>query len=595
MTVISATPAALASPAGKASANKGVGLNSIPVRFALMSAVFTAISVAAVQHMIRGTATLGLTAVLALALIVATPALITYLAARKLAGNIHALRRSTEALVAGDFDAPVRVDCNCEVGGLADTFRAMVDRLNNNIVRMNRLAYTDAVTGLPNRSVIQHVLGLATAQRHTPGCRGALLFIDLDDFKRINDTLGHAAGDELLRQVSRRIAERGLGVAPGALETCRNAFGELCQTCPTSPVLSRFAGDEFVLMLPGEIETDLLRQRAERILAAIAEPFLLSGVEARIGASVGVARMPEDTDDPAQLLGFADLAMYAAKQRGKNGYVFFDAALKALAFERNELEGALRRAIEADELELHFQPKVDAESLEVMGYEALARWRRPNGSVVPPSVFVAIAERSGLMRALGGCIFRLAATRCRQWMQEGRPRRIAVNVSPAQFEDPEIVAEVAALIADYRLDPALLELEITESLLMTDPGAMMSRVESLRALGVQISLDDFGAGYSNLSQLARLPAAVLKVDRSLVENLETSGRSRTILTATVKMAQALGHRIVAEGVETPRQLDFLRDIGCDEIQGYLIGKPMPADAVPVWEAQRAAAPQRACA
>ena len=572
-------------------ASKGVGLNSIPVRFALMSMVFTAIVAIAVERMFRGASDLGASAAFSLAVIVATPALITFLAASKLAGNIHALRRSTEAIVAGDFDSPVHVDCNCEVGGLADTFRAMVDRLNNNIVRMNLLAYTDAVTGLPNRSVIQHVLGLAA--RRGSACQGAVLFIDLDDFKRINDTLGHEAGDELLRQVSRRIAETGLGVPFAALDTCRNAFGELCTTCPTSPVLSRFAGDEFVLMLPGETEIEPLRARAERIVAALREPFLINGVEAAIGASVGVARTPQDTEDPQQLLGFADLAMYTAKARGKNGVVFFDAALKALAIERSELEGALRKAIEADELELHFQPKVDATSLEPLGYEALARWRGPKGVAVPPSVFVAIAERSGLMRSLGSCIFRLAATRCRQWMQEGRPRRVAINVSPAQFEDPNIVAEVAALIAEHRLDPSLLELEVTESLLMSDAGAM-KRVEQIRELGVRISLDDFGAGYSNLSQLAHLPATILKVDRSLIENLEASPKNRTILTATVRMAQALGHRIVAEGVETPRQLAFLREIGCDEIQGYLIGKPMPADAVPVWEAQRAA-PERACA
>ena len=570
---------------------KGVGFNSIPVRFGLMSMVFTALAAIAVERLIRGPASLGLSDALSLALIVATPAAITFFAARKLARNIHELHRSTQALVAGDFDAPVRVDCNCEIGGLADTFRAMADRLNQNIVRMNRLAYTDAVTGLPNRSVIQHVLGLAAARGK--GCSGAALFIDLDDFKRINDTFGHEAGDDLLRQVSRRVAEKGLGVAFGALETCRNAFGELCETCPKTPVLSRFAGDEFVALLPGETGIEALRECAERIVAALAEPFCINGVEAHIGASVGVARAPQDTQDPQQLLAFADLAMYAAKQRGKNGVVFFDGALKAFAFERNELEGALRRAIEADELELHFQPKVDAITLEPMGYEALARWRGPKGVAVPPSVFIAIAERSGLMRPLGSCIFRLAATRCRQWMQEGRPRRIAINVSPAQFEDPNIVAEVAGLIAEYRLDPALIELEVTESLLMADAGAM-ARVAAIRALGVGISIDDFGAGYSNLSQLAHLPATVLKVDRSLVENLEESEKSRTILTATVRMAQALGHRSVAEGVETQRQLAFLCEIGCDEIQGYLIGKPMPADAVPAWEAKRVS-PRLACA
>jgi len=563
---------------------KGKGVNSIPVRFALMSAVFTALCVAwhqaAFEHSV---AEVGIAGVAVLAAMIGAPALVTYFAARKLAGSIKALRHSAEAILAGRFDEPVDVDCACEVGGLADSFRAMVTRLNSNILRMNLLAYTDPVTALPNRLVISHVLGLASAEQD---CRGGILFLDLDGFKRVNDALGHEAGDQLLRMASRRIFEDGLNLDLSAMDTCTSPLGELCQSCPNTPVLARFAGDEFVLLLPGGGELDDLRAIAERILLALQDPFVIGGSEVRVGASIGLAQMPGDTTDPSELLRFADLAMYAAKTSGKNRVVHFTPELAQAASDRTLLEADLRRAIAEDALELHFQPKLDAQTLALLGVEALARWRHPARGEIPPNQFVGLAEGAGLIGALGACVFRMAAAQCRAWMDAGRPLRIAVNVSPAQFESPDFVAELAATIDAYGVDPDLMKIEITESLLISDTPDMRRRVADVRALGLQISIDDFGTGFSNLAQLATLPVGELKIDRSLVLAADHNAKSRTILHAIVTMAHALDLNVVAEGVESWRQLASLQKLGCDEVQGFLFSAALPADVFGEWEKRR---------
>jgi len=516
------------------------------------------------------------------ALIVLLPALITFLAANKLTNAIRALRSSTEAIVRGDFNSPVSVDCACEVGGLADSFRAMVYRLNSNILRMNVLAYSDAVTGLPNRAVITHVLGLVRQQQARAECRGALLFIDLDGFKRVNDTLGHEAGDLLLRMVSDRIIREGLGLSREDIDDCTTAFGELRATCPSRPVFARFAGDEFVVLLPGEQDTDALAHIAGRILQALQAAFNLAGNEVHTTASIGIARHPADTEDAEQLLSCADIAMYAAKEGGRNQCRFFDASLKALVFERSRIEADLRRAIEADELTLHFQPKLHCHTLAMKGVEALVRWQHPDGGMIPPSKFIAIAEQNGLMSMLGASIMRLAVRQQRAWQEQGRRLRVAVNVSAVQFERPGLVQDVLGMLQAHGVPPAQLELEITESMLMADFNTVQRRIEQLQAAGVHISVDDFGTGYSNLSQLAKLPSNVLKMDKSLIDGIGHNPKAEAIIAATVGMAHALGHRVVAEGVETKQQHAFLARTGCDEVQGFLFARPMPAAQLEAW-------------
>jgi two-component system CheB/CheR fusion protein len=518
----------------------------------------------------------------ALLLTVAVPALVTYVAANKLTAAIRALRSSTEAIVQGDFNRPVDVDCACEVGGLADSFRAMIERLNSNILRMNVLAFTDPVTRLPNRAVISHVLGMVQAQQAAGGCQGALLFIDLDGFKRINDTLGHEAGDELLRRVSERITTEGFGLTIEQIDGCTTSFGELRNTCPDHPVFARFAGDEFVALLPGEDDPALLAERARRIIAALETPFRILGNEVHVGASIGVARLPADTDDAAQLLSYADMAMYAAKEAGRNQTRFFDASLKALVIDRTRIESELRHAIQRDELTLHFQPKLDCITLDVAGVEALVRWTHPVDGAIAPARFIPVAEQSGQMAELGSAILRMAVRQMRAWQDAGRPLRVAVNVSAVQLEQPGLVAEVLGVLETHGVAPYWLELEITETMAMSTSAVTRARIDQLRAAGVNISVDDFGTGYSNLSQLARLPFDVLKMDRSLLEGIGTNPKAEAILQATVRMAHALGLRVVGEGIESDAQLAFLRQIDCDLLQGFLLARPMPAPALEAW-------------
>lgn len=558
---------------------KGRGLNSIPVRFALMACFTSATTVWAVHAIISSRpGLLGLCGYLGL---LGLPVAFNYFAANKLTGMIRALRVSTQALVAGDFDRPVDIDCACEVGGLADSFRAMVSRLNSNIVRMNVLAYTDAVTGLPNRSVITHIFGLAQKVQ-SENCAAALIFIDLDGFKRVNDTLGHDAGDELLRQVAQRIISRGLGLTPADLDMCTTAFGELCQICPSRPVFARFAGDEFLLLLPGHYQRDALEATARNIQAALVDSFTIFKNEVFISASMGLARLPEDAPTPDSLLAYADIAMYQAKERGKNGHVFFDASLKGKVEERSLIERELHHAIERHTLDLHYQPKFDAQTMQVTGVEALARWTCPGLGPVSPDVFVNIAEQCGLMVPLGDTILRMAIRQADLWAKNGKPLRVAVNVSPVQFERPGFVETVLSFLAEYQLPATLLELEITETIAMADFTRTRERVDVLRQAGITISIDDFGIGYSNLSQLARLDYDALKVDRSLVANIGGHDKSEAMLTAIISVSQVLGQKVIAEGIEHPEQMAYLKARGCQEFQGYLLARPMPATQLETW-------------
>ncbi len=565
---------------------KGRGINSIPVRFALMTAVVCLFAFASRYFFLLEPkpASLSIGQVTVGVLTLALPPAVTFLAARKLAAMIAALRQSTLAILDGEIDSPVNVDCACEVGGLADSFRAMVARLNGNILRMNVLAYTDSVTGLPNRAVINHVLDLA--RQKAPGeCKGAVFFIDLDGFKRVNDTYGHDAGDELLRLASKRIVENGFGVDLDRLETCTTAFGELCRSCPETLVFARFAGDEFVGLLPGDRSEANLREIAENILKSLRQPFSVFGNEVRICASIGIASANLSTD-PRDLVVHADMAMYRAKETGRNCVSFFDLELKHRVAERTELEKDLRDALERDQLHLNFQPKVCARTHALVGVEALARWDHPRRGPIGPDQFVPIAEQSGSMIALGEAVLRMAARQGQNWSEAGEPIPIAINVSPVQFHCPRLVENVLSALERSHLDPALLELELTETLAMADYATTKHRLDTLRAEGVRIAIDDFGTGYSNLSQLARLNFDLIKIDRSLVSGIGMNGKSEAMLNATVNMAHALGYKVVAEGIENQEQMAFLASIGCDQFQGFHFARPMLASDLIPWAKDR---------
>lgn len=557
----------------------GQGLHSIRWRFALVGGALGAAAAAG------AVAALGVQALqpgpvwAAIAVAAFGVGAAIYGMASRLTGLVEALRRSTDAIAAGDYAAPVEVDCACEIGGLAHSFRRMRTRLNDNVMRINRLAYTDAITGLPNRSVIDHLLGHALDPARQHGFRAALVFIDLDGFKRVNDTLGHAGGDALLAQASERLLVQGLQRSLQTIDSGLDAFGMPCERLPRDIVFARFAGDEFVAVLPGITDRAELAAIGERIVRSLAAPFRIQGQEVTISASLGIAITPDDTVDPKEILAFADLAMYGSKQAGRARHQFFDQQARQALLDAARIEAELRHALARGQLRLHFQPKQLLASGQLSGVEALVRWAHPERGLLPPGGFVDIAERCGLMGELGRQVLRMALAQARQWHEQGRGLNVAVNVSPSQFGDPHFCDDVLGALEAAGVPAGLLSIEITESMAMTDFAATAARLARLREAGVLIALDDFGIGFSNLSQLSRLPLDILKVDRSLVRELGTDPRADAIVRAIIGMAHALDCRVIAEGIETPAQRDHLQALGCDCGQGFLLGRPVPAEAV----------------
>lgn len=568
----------------------GRGLNSIRVRFSILIATFSVIATTIVIGL-DGYMHVGewpLDAKLALlTTIPLLPATFTYWMAGRLTRPIEELRRSTEALASGSTEVPIDVDCRCEVGGLADAFRKMVDRFNSNIMRMNVLAYSDAVTQLPNRDALKHVLSFATREGQT--FEGAIVFVDLDHFKQVNDTLGHEAGDRLLREAAERMLWGGFGKTTDTLDTCLTPLGEMCEHVPDM-LFVRFAGDEFVALVSGVVDKDALAALARRIIASLEHPFAIDGVDLTVGASVGIARMPVDSTDPSEILTFADLAMYAAKRAGRAGYAYFDATLREQALARLDMEAELRAALESDAFYLEFQPKVRTADLSVCGVEALVRMRSSTGMTVPPGDFIEIAERCGLIERIGETVLRKAVQQAADWQRNGRNLPVAFNVSPIQFSRPGFAEAVIDAVQAADVDPALLEVEVTESTAMKDPAATARRLGQIKAAGIRIAIDDFGTGYSNVAQLVELPYDVLKIDRSLVSRIHQDPKSETILMGILAIAQGLGHITVAEGVETARQFSFLASKGCTTVQGFYFARPMSADDLEAWIDRRSKAP-----
>ncbi len=546
----------------------GQGLNSLRIRFTIMTAVFGLII--ATCGLIWSVQNAGMTGTLImLGALIASSSFATFFMTGKLTRPIENLRATTEAIARGKFDAHVDVECQCEVGGLADSFQLMVKRLNANVSRINTLAYEDGVTGLPNRAVLQEVLGKITP------LPGALLFIDLDRFKHVNDVHGHQTGDRLLREAADRIISEGLAITSENVRFCVTSQSFTDHADSECRMLYRFAGDEFIAIVRGVLSHDELADMAGRIVNAMSQPFEIDDRSIQIGASVGIALMGVDSKDPAEIIKFADLAMYEAKRQGRGQFSFFDDHMRRRALERAELEAEFANAIVDEQLTVFFQPKFRMSDNRRDGVEALVRWKHPTRGLLTPGSFLDIVSSAGYTEKIGREVLRLSAEQARIWRSQGIFDRISVNICPSQFADEKFAENLIAGVKALGVKPEDFELEITERVAMSDAQLAEAHLRQLKSVGFHVAIDDFGVGYSNLSQLCRLPFDCLKIDRSLIEDIETDLNARTIVGAAIAMAHGLGHKVVAEGVETEGQLQVIRMLGCDSVQGYLLGRPMP--------------------
>jgi diguanylate cyclase (GGDEF)-like protein len=433
--------------------------------------------------------------------------------------------------------------------------------------KIRNLAHYDSLTGLPNRRRFMEQLERARENAHSNGHAMGLLYMDLDQFKRINDTLGHTAGDELLRAVGDVLADK---VRPTDVVVCGRPMDE--------SEISRLGGDEFAILLTKISSKEDAGRVARRILDALSASIRVEGQEIVTTASIGIAVYPDHGQDVETLVKHADRAMYHAKERGRNNYQYFSKALNEGARKRLTIESHLRAAIETEGMHLHYQPRVEIATGRITGAEALARWNHPSLGAIPPKDFIPLAEETGLIVPLGDWVLRTACAKRRAWLDAGHDDiRVSVNVSTVQFRDPNLIATVSRALANAGLDPRHLELEITESLVLQDDEATATILSEFRAMGLRIALDDFGTGYSSLSYLARFPLDILKLDRSFVRDVTMNASARGIATAVISMAHVLGLRVVAEGVDQQEQVRFLKEQGCDELQGFLVSGALDPD------------------
>ena len=421
--------------------------------------------------------------------------------------------------------------------------------------QLRHLATHDALTGLPNRVLLDDRLAQASALAARDRQSFAVLMVDLDRFKVINDSLGHRSGDTVLHEVARRLHD----------------------LVPTTDTVARVGGDEFVLVVgPSATRADAekVARRANEVLSA---PIQVAGVDLHVSASIGIASYPADGPSAEVLLAHADAAMYCAKQRGRNNYLCFDPAMDALTLEHVSLESELHEAVKLQQFELYYQPKADTATGDVRSAEALIRWNHPKRGLIQPVHFIPLAEKCGLIHEIGAWVLREACRQCAAWQRAGVPSlRIAVNVAALQFRRGDLLEQVRGAMEQAQLDPQFLEIELTESVVMSDPEESAAILEQLSRMGVLVSVDDFGTGYSSMSYLQRFPIDKLKIDQGFIKELMTRPDDAAIVKAIISLAHGLRLKVVAEGVETHEQLTLLQSLGCDQYQGFLFSPPLPA-------------------
>jgi len=467
--------------------------------------------------------------------------------------NCILIRRDGAEFAIEDSAAPIHDQHGLATGAVIVFHDVSVARAMG--AEMSHMAQHDTLTNLPNRTLLQDRLSQAIATANRNDSRIAILFLDLDGFKYINDSLSHAVGDRLLQMVAKR----------------------LLAAVRTSDTVCRLGGDEFVILLSEVAHAGDAGVKAGKILSALSAPFEMEQITLRVTVSVGVTTYPDDGRSAELLIRNADLAMYQAKEKGRNNYQFFEKDMNVRAVERQSIEGDLRCALERNEFVMHYQPKIDLKSGEITGVEALLRWQHPARGLVGPMQFISVAEDCGLMLPIGKWVLRESCRQAKAWQDSGLPLiEMAVNVSSVEFRNDQFLGSLSTILKETGLEPGYLELELTESVLMQHAEFSVPVLQKLKAMGVRLAIDDFGTGYSSLSYLRQFPIDTLKVDQSFIHEINADTDEATIISAVINMGCRLKHRVIAEGVETAEQLAFLRAHGCDEGQGYYFARPMPA-------------------
>jgi diguanylate cyclase (GGDEF)-like protein len=481
---------------------------------------------------------------------------------------IQELSTAANEIGRGQLLIPIDIHSNDEIGELATTFREMGQNLHHYHEQVRYVAYHDSLTGLPNRLMFKDYLNRATAEAQR-GMQGlAILFLDLDNFKRINDTLGHQSGDKMLKAFADRLSRH-----LRETDILSHASGD-----EASRVIARLAGDEFTILLPRTGDPGEAQKVANRILKTLLEPFVISTHELYISASIGIAMYPEDGETASELLKNADIAMYHAKKLGRNNFQYYSKKLNEASAEKLKIEGRLRHALENNALELHYQPQVNLATGQVLGVEALLRWEDSKLGSVPPDVFIPIAEEYGLIVKISEWVIVEACRQAKLWTTAfNMPVTMSINISAVHFNGRNLEAAIASALEDTGLNPGYLELEMTETSILQDLNQASVTLDKFKSMGLQLALDDFGTGYSSLSYLMRLPFDRLKIDQSFIRNLKTETKGAAIVSAIISMSHSLGMSVIAEGVEEAEHMQALLQMRCDQVQGYYISRPLPAD------------------
>jgi diguanylate cyclase (GGDEF)-like protein len=463
--------------------------------------------------------------------------------------------RPDSSITSNEFSIFPRRNRNGKIVGFRGVGHDITERKRSE-EKIQYLATHDTLTGLPNRLMFGQLLNHAiqAAQRYKRQL--AVLFFDLDRFKNINDTLGHEAGDQLLKKIASRLR----------------------QSLRAVDVIARLGGDEFVLLIEEIHNTEQAAAVARNILSTVIKPMTIMGNECRVTASIGIGIYPRDGEDEQSLMKNADIAMYFAKEEGKNNYQFYSKKIKSQSIERLVIETNLRQALRRKELFLHYQAKLDFKSNTIIGVEALLRWNSPSLGLLPPMQFIPIAEETGLIIPIGKWVLKTACIQNVAWQKKGLPPIcMAVNLSLRQLMDEELLDNIKSALKDSGMAPNMLELEITESMIMHNPENTIEILSKIKELGVRLAIDDFGTGYSSLAQIKNFPVDTLKVDRSFIRNIPDDSEDKAITEAIIAMGKTLSLTVIAEGVETQEQIDFLREHACDQMQGYYLSKPISSD------------------